>query len=274
MLEILYWQEYNKYYPQQYITIVRILWLAKYECKLAVSLTIAARLQTIPTASLSMTLQPFWTLAASSVSWSFTQSIVLLGRGISPAEDRYPHTEQHKHRIKAHRHPCLEGDSNPRTQCLIGRRRIMPQTARPATVIGSLGFRGFKWNIKPHAASVCHLKFHGDWKLAKYIVVWQCHSYVRWRWASLWCHRGMRNNKAVVSVLTAEGWILRRILIQSCDLGTLPNHRFNLNTGRVLTRLFWGSHSGHYEEPSLLGCDAVVVWYKFIDVSEERMPPF
>jgi hypothetical protein len=27
----------------------------------------------------------------------------------------YMHTEQHKHRIKVHRHPCLEWDSNPRS---------------------------------------------------------------------------------------------------------------------------------------------------------------
>jgi hypothetical protein len=36
----------------------------------------------------------------------------LLGRGISPPQGRYLHTEQHKHRINAHKHPCLERDSN------------------------------------------------------------------------------------------------------------------------------------------------------------------
>jgi hypothetical protein len=35
----------------------------------------------------------------------------LLGRGISPSQGRYLHTEQHKRRINAHRHPCLEWDS-------------------------------------------------------------------------------------------------------------------------------------------------------------------
>jgi hypothetical protein len=40
----------------------------------------------------------------------------LLGRGISPSQGHYLHTEQHKHRIKAHRHPCLERYSNPRSQ--------------------------------------------------------------------------------------------------------------------------------------------------------------
>jgi hypothetical protein len=46
-----------------------------------------------------------------------TQSVGLLRRGISPSRGRYLHTEQHKHRINAHRHPCLEWDSNPRSQC-------------------------------------------------------------------------------------------------------------------------------------------------------------
>jgi hypothetical protein len=29
-------------------------------------------------------------------------------------------------RINAHRHPCLKWDSNPRSQCLSGRRQFMP----------------------------------------------------------------------------------------------------------------------------------------------------
>jgi hypothetical protein len=43
-----------------------------------------------------------WALVSFWVSWSFTQSLGLLGRGISPSHGRYLHTEQHKHRIKAH----------------------------------------------------------------------------------------------------------------------------------------------------------------------------
>jgi hypothetical protein len=35
------------------------------------------------------------------------------------------------HRINVHRHPCLEWDSNPRSQCSSGRIRFMRQTARP-----------------------------------------------------------------------------------------------------------------------------------------------
>jgi hypothetical protein len=57
----------------------------------------------------------------------YTQSIELLGRGISPPQGRYLHTEEHKHRINAHRHPCLEFDSNPRSQRSSGRRRFMPR---------------------------------------------------------------------------------------------------------------------------------------------------
>jgi hypothetical protein len=44
---------------------------------------------------------------------SDTQSVGLLRRGISLSQGRYLHTEQHKHRINAHRYPCLEWDSIP-----------------------------------------------------------------------------------------------------------------------------------------------------------------
>jgi hypothetical protein len=44
----------------------------------------------------------WWTLEALSVSWSYTQSVGLIGPGISPSQGRYLHTEQHKHRINAH----------------------------------------------------------------------------------------------------------------------------------------------------------------------------
>jgi hypothetical protein len=41
-------------------------------------------------------------LAIFSVSWSYTQSVGLLGWGISPSQGLYLHIEQHKHRINAH----------------------------------------------------------------------------------------------------------------------------------------------------------------------------
>jgi hypothetical protein len=43
----------------------------------------------------------------------YTQSAGLLGRGISPSQGRYLHTEQHNYRITSHRHPCLR----PRGHC-------------------------------------------------------------------------------------------------------------------------------------------------------------
>jgi hypothetical protein len=56
-----------------------------------------------------------WASAAFSFSWSHIQSVGLLGRRISPSQGLYPHTEQHKHRIKAHNtdtHP-LSGIRTP-----------------------------------------------------------------------------------------------------------------------------------------------------------------
>jgi hypothetical protein len=61
----------------------------------------------------------------------FTQSVELLGRGISLSQGLYLHTGQHKHRINAHRHPCFKWNSNPRSQCFRGRRQFLPSTARP-----------------------------------------------------------------------------------------------------------------------------------------------
>jgi hypothetical protein len=54
------------------------------------------------------------------------QSVGLLGRGISPSQGRYLYTEQHKHRINAHRYPCPEWDSNPQPQRSSERREFMP----------------------------------------------------------------------------------------------------------------------------------------------------
>jgi hypothetical protein len=46
----------------------------------------------------------------------FTQAVRLLGRVISPSQGRCLHTGQHKHIINAHRYPCFEWDSKPRSQ--------------------------------------------------------------------------------------------------------------------------------------------------------------
>jgi hypothetical protein len=49
-----------------------------------------------------------WALAAFSVSWFYTNSVGLRRKAVNYT--------QHKHTINAHRHPCLEWDSNPRSQ--------------------------------------------------------------------------------------------------------------------------------------------------------------
>jgi hypothetical protein len=66
-----------------------------------------------------------------------TQLLGLLGRGISPSQGRYQHTQQRKHRINAHIHPCLEWDSNPRSQLIpvFERVKTVHAWARAATVI-------------------------------------------------------------------------------------------------------------------------------------------
>jgi hypothetical protein len=72
-----------------------------------------------------MALQPFrpWPLFNFLILYTVDKTP---WTGISPSQGRYLSTEQHKHRINAHRHPCLEWDSNPRPQCSSRRRRFMP----------------------------------------------------------------------------------------------------------------------------------------------------
>jgi hypothetical protein len=55
------------------------------------------------------------------------QLVGLLGRGISTSRGSY----LHGHRINADKHPCVEVDSNSRSQRSRERRQFMPQTARP-----------------------------------------------------------------------------------------------------------------------------------------------
>jgi hypothetical protein len=63
---------------------------------------------------------------STASSFIYSQSIGLLLQGISPSQGLTLHTEQHKHRIKAHRQPPLKWDSNSRSQCSSRRRRFMP----------------------------------------------------------------------------------------------------------------------------------------------------
>jgi hypothetical protein len=52
-------------------------------------------------------------------AFQFLNPIHKFGRtpwtGISPSQSLYLYTQQRKHRINAHRHPCLECDWNPRS---------------------------------------------------------------------------------------------------------------------------------------------------------------
>jgi hypothetical protein len=53
----------------------------------------------------------------------------LLWRVIGPSQDLCLHRTA-QHRKNADIHPCLERDSNPRSQCSSGRKQYVPQTAR------------------------------------------------------------------------------------------------------------------------------------------------
>jgi hypothetical protein len=75
---------------------------------------------------LLMALQPLWTLVAFSVFLINTHSVGLLGRGISSRKAATYRQNNTKYRINAHRHPCLEWDSNPRSQRSSERRQLMP----------------------------------------------------------------------------------------------------------------------------------------------------
>jgi hypothetical protein len=69
----------------------------------------------------------FWALAAFTVSCSYTQSVGLLGRGISPFQGLYLHTEQYKHKINANNADIHAlWDSNPLSQRSRKRRQFMP----------------------------------------------------------------------------------------------------------------------------------------------------
>jgi hypothetical protein len=78
---------------------------------------------------------PFLSIALQPIVWPwplfqfldlFTQSVWLLGWGITLSQGRNLHVGQHKHRINVHRYPCLKWDSNSRSQCLRRRRQFMP----------------------------------------------------------------------------------------------------------------------------------------------------
>jgi hypothetical protein len=113
---------------------------------------------------LSMALQPFvgpWPFVQCHDN--FTQTVGLLGRVISPSQSRYLHTEQHKHRLNAHKHPCLEWDSNLRSKRPNEWRLFRPcgHYDRHITIqSGKIYFR--RWM---KISLVCYMKIMwGDWK--------------------------------------------------------------------------------------------------------------
>jgi hypothetical protein len=86
----------------------------------------------MPILCLSMALQPF---VGSWPLFQFPNPIHTRRHSLDGGSARhkalYLYTERQKRRINAHRHPCLEWDSNPLLQCSSGGRLFMPYTARP-----------------------------------------------------------------------------------------------------------------------------------------------
>jgi hypothetical protein len=92
----------------------------------AVQKPVGSTIVCLPT-YLPMVLQPFvgpWRLF--QFLNLFGQMVGLLRQAISQPQGRYLHTEQHKHRINARRHQCIQWDSNPRSQSSTERRQFMP----------------------------------------------------------------------------------------------------------------------------------------------------
>jgi hypothetical protein len=84
------------------------------KCRWVINFTI----QSIIFIYLSMALQPLlgsWPLFSFL---NFYTVIRTVWTGDQPVARPLPtHTGQHEHRINAHRHPCLEWESNPRSRC-------------------------------------------------------------------------------------------------------------------------------------------------------------
>jgi hypothetical protein len=75
-----------------------------------------------------------WTLAAFSVSESYTQLVVLPGQGISPSQGCYLHTGQHKQ--NKHTQTSMPQLGFELTTPVIERAKMVHALGRMATVIG------------------------------------------------------------------------------------------------------------------------------------------
>jgi hypothetical protein len=60
---------------------------------------------------------------STALSWSFSQSVGIVGQGISPSQGRYLRIGQHENRINVRRHPCFKLDPNSRSECWAGEDR-------------------------------------------------------------------------------------------------------------------------------------------------------
>jgi hypothetical protein len=67
-----------------------------------------------------------WCLISRAQEQLYLYTVEFLGLGISPLQGLCLHTQQHRYRINAHRHLCLEWDSSPRYQRSSARRQFMP----------------------------------------------------------------------------------------------------------------------------------------------------
>jgi hypothetical protein len=81
----------------------------------------------------SLTSIYLWLYSYFVTHWPIFSFFIFYTLGRSPWTGDEPvarplpaHTGVHKHRINAHRLPCFKCDSNPRPQCLSGRRLFVP----------------------------------------------------------------------------------------------------------------------------------------------------
>jgi hypothetical protein len=101
----------------------------------------------------------------------YTQSVGLLGQGISPSRGRYLYIEPHDHR-----YPCLEWDSNPRPQCSCGRPLWSPATtmadnrinADSLKCVGGLVY-WTSWNHREAQFVSIQISVASDWADLSYV---------------------------------------------------------------------------------------------------------
>jgi hypothetical protein len=133
------------------------------------------------------------------------ESIFLVGQGISQPQSRYLHTEQHKHRINAHRHSG-------------GRAKTVYDLGRVATVIDHVhsAFSPERPGLKPWSACCIRPRrvmnylffFLGDGVTERR--TWHgVTSSVIWRFTGISCHRGNFSSFKIsrpVSATSCTAW--------------------------------------------------------------------